>query len=107
MPIPQTIVVVAPRILLANQLCSEFLEHIDNVEVLHVHSGETISRLPLIQNRYKSGITIVKEYIDLYNISFTSQNQDKMLKRIQYIMTRHTIQYKRISLRVSRIGLTY
>ena len=40
-PVPQTIVVVAPRILLANQLCSEFLEHIDNVEVLHVHSGDT------------------------------------------------------------------
>ena len=37
----QTIVVVAPRILLANQLSSEFLEFIDNVEVLHVHSGET------------------------------------------------------------------
>ena len=41
MPVPQTIVVVAPRILLANQLCSEFLEHIDNTEVLHVHSGDT------------------------------------------------------------------
>jgi predicted helicase len=37
----QTIVVVAPRILLAQQLSSEFLEIIDNVEVLHVHSGET------------------------------------------------------------------
>ena len=36
-----TFVVVAPRIMLANQLCSEFLEHIDNVSVLHVHSGET------------------------------------------------------------------
>ena len=38
-----TIVVVAPRILLAEQLCSEFLEHIniDDVEILHVHSGET------------------------------------------------------------------
>jgi superfamily II DNA or RNA helicase len=37
----QTIVVVAPRILLANQLSAEFLEFIDNAEVLHVHSGET------------------------------------------------------------------
>ena len=38
-----TIVVVAPRILLAEQLCKEFLEHINtgDVEVLHVHSGET------------------------------------------------------------------
>ena len=34
-------VVVAPRILLAKQLCKEFLEHIKNVAVYHVHSGET------------------------------------------------------------------
>ena len=38
---PQTIVVVCPRILLAGQLSSEFLEFILNAEVLHVHSGET------------------------------------------------------------------
>jgi len=38
---PQTVVVVAPRILLAEQLSSEFLEHITNAEVMHVHSGET------------------------------------------------------------------
>ena len=36
-----TIVVVAPRILLAEQLSSEFLEEIDDVDVMHVHSGET------------------------------------------------------------------
>ena len=36
-----TIVVVAPRILLANQLSNEFLEILDNVSVMHVHSGET------------------------------------------------------------------
>lgn len=38
---PQTIVVVAPRILLAEQLSSEFLEFITNASVFHVHSGET------------------------------------------------------------------
>tara|TARA_B100001094_G_scaffold166663_1_gene161318 strand:- start:1082 stop:2239 length:1158 start_codon:yes stop_codon:yes gene_type:complete len=38
---PTTIVVVAPRILLAAQLCKEFLEVIDNAAVFHVHSGET------------------------------------------------------------------
>jgi superfamily II DNA or RNA helicase len=38
---PRTIVVVAPRILLAEQLSSEYLEHISNANVLHVHSGET------------------------------------------------------------------
>ena len=36
--LPKTIVVVAPRILLAQQLCEDFLELIDNVHVLHVHS---------------------------------------------------------------------
>ena len=38
---PQTIVVVAPRILLAEQLSSEFLEFITNAAVFHVRSGET------------------------------------------------------------------
>jgi superfamily II DNA or RNA helicase len=38
---PQTVVIVAPRLLLANQLSSEYLEHIDNASVFHVHSGDT------------------------------------------------------------------
>ena len=47
---PLTVVIVAPRLLLANQLCSEFLEYTqdndnivlnDNLNILHVHSGET------------------------------------------------------------------
>ena len=37
----QTIVIVCPRILLAEQLSSEFLEFITNASVAHVHSGET------------------------------------------------------------------
>ena len=45
--VSKTIVVVAPRILLAQQLCEDFLEHnLDGnynvgVDVLHIHSGET------------------------------------------------------------------
>ena len=35
-----TIVVVAPRILLAEQLCHEYLGFIDDAEVMHVHSGK-------------------------------------------------------------------
>jgi superfamily II DNA or RNA helicase len=38
---PQTVVVVAPRILLASQLSAEYLEFITNAEVLHIHTGET------------------------------------------------------------------
>lgn len=37
----QIAVVVAPRILLAEQLSAEFLEFITSANVLHVHSGET------------------------------------------------------------------
>ena len=45
-PERKTIVIVAPRILLAHQLCEEFIEHIDvnpmlQYKVLHVHSGDT------------------------------------------------------------------
>jgi len=39
--ISRTIVVVCPRILLVEQLSSEYLEHITNAHVMHVHSGET------------------------------------------------------------------
>jgi hypothetical protein len=40
---PMTFVVVAPRILLANQLCSEFEEYLkdQNVAYMHCHTGET------------------------------------------------------------------
>ena len=38
---PKTIVVVAPRILLSEQLSAEFLEFITNASVMHVHTGET------------------------------------------------------------------
>ena len=37
----KTIVVVSPRILLAEQLSAEFLEFITDVSVFHCHSGET------------------------------------------------------------------
>ena len=45
-PERKTIVIVAPRILLAHQLCEEFIQHIDvspmlQYKVLHVHSGDT------------------------------------------------------------------
>lgn len=37
----KTIVVVAPKILLAQQLSDEFEKFIDNVSIAHVHSGDT------------------------------------------------------------------
>jgi superfamily II DNA or RNA helicase len=38
---PKTVVVCAPRILLAEQLSAEYLEFITNASVMHIHSGET------------------------------------------------------------------
>ena len=58
--VSKTIVVVAPRILLANQLSTEFLEHISDVDVCHVHSGEThhfsTTKTDEIENWYHNSI---------------------------------------------------
>jgi len=40
----QTVVVVAPRLMLANQLSHEYLEFITNASVFHCHSGDTIHK---------------------------------------------------------------
>jgi superfamily II DNA or RNA helicase len=74
---PQTIVVVAPRILLAGQLSSEFLEFVTNVEVMHIHSGEThhhSSTRPLEIQKW------VETNKDAHKLIFTTYNS---LKRIQ------------------------
>jgi superfamily II DNA or RNA helicase len=55
--IPQTIVVVAPRILLAEQLSSEFLEFITNAAVFHVHSGET-------HHESSTRPTVIREWVE-------------------------------------------
>jgi superfamily II DNA or RNA helicase len=53
---PQTIVVVAPRILLAEQLSAEFLEFITNAAVFHVHSGETHHESSTRPVRFATGL---------------------------------------------------
>ena len=68
---PQTIVVVCPRILLAEQLSSEFLEFIVNAEVLHVHSGET-------HHESTTNPDTIRQWVDTHNSShklvFTTYN---------------------------------
>ena len=59
---PQTVVIVSPRILLTEQLDSEYLEYIDNVEVLHIHSGK-------VKNRSTTKADIIKDWWDTYNSS--------------------------------------
>ena len=68
---PTTIVVVAPRILLANQLCSEFLELIDDVNVLHVHSGETKHRSTTKSDHISYYNTICKD-LGAHQLIFTT-----------------------------------
>ena len=85
--IPQTIVVVSPRIMLAEQLSAEFLEHITNASVMHVHSGEThhfsstnpskifawnyhVNGHKLIFTTYHSLIQIQRSGIDVHTIYF-------------------------------------
>ena len=85
--VSQTIVVVAPRIMLAEQLSAEFLEHITNASVMHVHSGEThhfsstnpskifvwnyhVNGHKLIFTTYHSLIQIQRSGIDVHTIYF-------------------------------------
>jgi len=73
-----TIVVVAPRILLAEQLSSEFLEVLDDVSVMHVHSGETphysstkatdIAEWSLLNRLFRKNSLIFTTYHSLHRV---------------------------------------
>ena len=73
----RTFVVVAPRILLAQQLCEEFLEQITSVNVLHVHSGETHHTSTTKPEKIK---TFCIYHLHLHTIIFTTYHS---LHRIQ------------------------
>ena len=74
--VPQTIVVTAPRILLAEQLSSEFLEFITNASVLHVHSGETHHQSTTRPNEIRNWVDQTKGH----KLIFTTYNS---LQRLQ------------------------
>ena len=70
-----TVVVVAPRILLAQQLCEEFLQFID-AEVIHVHSGDTkynsttkTDELEHWYNNSRNNLLIFTTYHSLHRVS--------------------------------------
>ena len=74
--VSKTIVVVAPRILLANQLSADFLEHITGVDVNHLHRGEThhfrSTKTEVIENLYHNSIDnqlIFTTYHSLHSIT--------------------------------------
>jgi superfamily II DNA or RNA helicase len=70
---PQTIVVVAPRILLTEQLSAEFLDYNIDAKVMHVHSGETThfitTKIPEIKKHYYSC-----KNLGIHQIIFTTYN---------------------------------
>lgn len=68
---PRTIVVVAPRLLLANQLCADFMEHIKNANVLHVHSGDTKYFKTTLPERIKLFVEMCKTVRE-HTIIFTT-----------------------------------
>jgi len=81
--LPKTIVIVAPRILLANQLSSEFLEFITDVDVIHVHSGEThhnsttkADQLEYWVNNSTENILIFTTYHSLHRVEETGISVD-------------------------------
>lgn len=63
---PQTVCVVAPRILLACQLSSEYLEHIKNARVLHVHSGK-------VQHYHTTKVKNIQDWTNIH------QNHHKLI----------------------------
>ena len=76
---PKTIVVCAPRILLASQLCSEFLEVIDNANVIHVHSGETKHFSTTKPEKIKLAVDMCKT-VGIHTLIFTTYHS---LHRVQ------------------------
>ena len=75
----KTIVVVSPRILLAEQLSSEYLEFITNAHVMHVHTGEThhfsSTRPNVIRSWY--------ENVEGHKLIFTTYNSLQQLQRAE------------------------
>ena len=89
----RTFVVVAPRILLAQQLCEEFLEQITGVNVLHVHSGETHHTSTTKPEKIKHFAYIHYIYIQLYSLHIIHYigYRKQILMLIQYTLMKHTI----------------
>ena len=76
---PQTIVVVAPRILLAEQLSSEYLEFITNAHVMHIHTGETHH----FSNTRPNIIRAWYDNVEGHKLIFTTYNSLQQLQRAE------------------------
>jgi superfamily II DNA or RNA helicase len=74
---PQTVCVVAPRILLAVQLSADYEKHIDNAKFIHVHSGSCL------RHYRTTNIQDIQEWHNIHKdhhkLIFTSYNSLKKI----------------------------
>ena len=100
----QTFVVVAPTIALTNQLSHEFLEFLDGISVMHVHSGNTghftvtDPRIIHTWNRLPLDINLYSPHIILFVVLLRV-----VLLLIPYTLMRHTIVSKDNGLMMSKL----
>ena len=94
--VSKTIVVVAPRILLAQQLCADFLELIDNVDVLHVHSGEThyysTTKTKEIEEYYHTSVNNLLIFTTYHSLHKISESLDIEVDTIYFDEAHNSVQ---------------
>tara|TARA_Y100001972_G_C7627667_1_gene314934 strand:+ start:250 stop:1422 length:1173 start_codon:yes stop_codon:yes gene_type:complete len=94
--VPKTIVVVAPRILLAEQLSSEFLEEIDDVDVMHVHSGETshysTTKTEEIEEWYHNSIKNILIFTTYHSLHRISDSREIEVDAIYFDEAHNSVQ---------------
>ena len=94
--VSKTIVVVAPRILLAQQLCADFLELIDNVDVLHVHSGEThyysTTKTKEIEKYYHNSVNNLLIFTTYHSLHKISESLDIEVDTIYFDEAHNSVQ---------------
>ena len=94
--LPRTIVVVAPRILLANQLSAEFLEHITDVDVIHVHSGEThhnsTTKTDQLEYWYHNSTEIILIFTTYHSLHKIQQSLDIEVDTIYFDEAHNSVQ---------------
>jgi len=94
--VSKTIVVVAPRILLAQQLCEDFLELIDDVDVLHVHSGEThhtrTTKTEEIEEWYHNSVKNILIFTTYHSLHKISQSLDIEVDTIYFDEAHNSVQ---------------
>jgi len=100
--VSKTIVVVAPRILLAQQLCADFLEqNLDGnynvgVDVLHVHSGEThyysTTKTKEIEEYYHNSVNNLLIFTTYHSLHKISESLDIEVDTIYFDEAHNSVQ---------------